>query len=602
MPRVPWLPLLLAVACVEYRVKGPPSDTESDVADSADCEPCALASAPEGRIAVDPACNHPDFLVVDPYDIELKTEMFVNNSWPDSPTAGGPGALVADLDGDGTPEVVLTDCYTAPRITCELSVFELDGSIRWSEPVPSGALSTAAAADIDGVAGAELIVGFSAVRERTTFENLVALDGEGNLMWSVARGWDAGEPVVVADLDADGAPEFLYMGEVRDARTAVLEASFDGPRAYGEAIAVADVDHDGILEFAESGALFRADGSSVWEMADVSRGLSIALQVDDDPEPEFLFVDEGFVLADTDGTVISSVDAPWLDFGNAVLADLDADGAPELVLSGQFGSLTAFRLDGSVLWERTGLVGPMSGWDVDGDGASELIVQGNGEGEEGSALAILAGVDGSILYTTPHLAFGSDLAPLVADIDGDGHAELLVGGGAPRDGLLPTVSVYHQVDDTWPAAGPAWPVPDYHLANVGAAGEIPRGETDPPWWTHNVYHARPAVDGQGVNLTPSVAATCADVCAGANVQFNLLVTNVGPMPATDVPVRVYAGDIVVADLVLGRIGAGTTSEGTLVMIPAASFDLGDVRVVVDPDGIVPECEESDNEVGVTDPR
>jgi hypothetical protein len=127
--------------------------------------------------------------------------------------------------------------------------------------------------------------------------------------------------------------------------------------------------------------------------------------------------------------------------------------------------------------------------------------------------------------------------------------------------------------------------------------------TDPPWWTHNVFHARPAVDGQGVNLTPRIVERCVDACADeGTVQVDVVVTNVGPLPATDVRVRVYAGDIVVTEYTIDRVAAGSTSEGTVVTIPGARFDLGPVRIVVDPDGVVPECDEGDNELGVSDPR
>lgn len=243
----------------------------------------------------------------------------------------------------------------------------------------------------------------------------------------------------------------------------------------------------------------------------------------------------------------------------------------------------------------------MAGWDVDGDG--EVIVQTYQTDTVPGALKIVSGVTGEVLFTTPNFTRVS-ASPLVADIDNDGHAELLVSDGEPHsDGWIPSVTIFHQVNDTWPAAGPAWPVPDFHISNMGPAGEIPRGETDPPAWTYNVFHARPADDRQGTNLTPSVVEACSDTCEpGGTVQLDVVVTNSGLRHAFDVGVRAYAGDTLVGETVIARVGSGESSAGTIMTMPGTSFDVGAVRIVVDPDGAWPECDEGDNEVGVGDPR
>ena len=218
-------------------------------------------------------------------------------------------------------------------------------------------------------------------------------------------------------------------------------------------------------------------------------------------------------------------------------------------------------------------------------------------------LEILDGRTGDRLYSTPNASSGEG-PPVVADIDGDAHAELLVGGGAPHsDGWIPSVTVYHQVNDTWPPAGPAWPVPDYHITNVGSAGEIPQGEPDPAPWTYNVYHARAAADEAVANLTPVLIDVCSDTCEeGGSVQIEVAVANSGPAEADAVVVRVLAGGVTVTETVLPQVRSGVVSEGIVLTVPGVSFDRGEVRVVVDPGGGVLECEERDNAVVVGDPR
>ncbi len=195
----------------------------------------------------------------------------------------------------------------------------------------------------------------------------------------------------------------------------------------------------------------------------------------------------------------------------------------------------------------------------------------------------------------------STWSPFAADIDNDGHAELLIPGGTPRDGPLPSVTILHQVDDTWPAAGPSWPERDFQISNIGPAGQIPRGETNPPSWAYNLFHARPAADPAGVNLTPLVASVCAGTCAGT-VEIHVQVTNTGPAASPESVFQLQAGDTVVSETAVLPIEPGVTTEGILLTVPDSIFDLGEVRIVTDPAAVLDECHEEDNMAVVPDPR
>ncbi len=609
----PWL-ILLAASCTASPAKpdpvsprhssdsGSPDSRESGLPDSVACDACALAAQVASTISVDLACSRADLEVADPYDIEIKEELQVNPAWWD-----GYGAyarpLVADMDGDGVPELAINEC-SQDLVECEFSVFASDGSVVMDAPGSMGFFSPLAAVDLDGTPGAEVLRVF---RDSDAVSYIVAQRYDGGVLWRVEEDVFSIQYLTVADLLGDGTPEILTNGVILDAQTGVEVGSYERNDGGGDVIATADVDHDGQLEFAEAGRLFASDGSTVWTLpgdAGVG-GIAVAMQADADREPEFLFVTEGFVIADTDGTILTQVDAPMQNPKYSAVADLDGDGSPEIVIVTSSFVVAAYRLDGTLFWERDdlGYVEDITAWDVDGDGASELLVS-ELRGVDGgrNAFKILSGVKGDVLFSTPHLThFGGQ--PFVADIDNDGHAEIIMAGGAYREGPSPSVTIYHQVNDTWPAAGPAWPVPDYHLTNIGPAGEIPVVEPDPAPWTYNLFHARPAVDGQPANLTPTLVQSCSDTCEeGGSVQIEVRVTNSGPADANEVLLRVTAGGTTVTETTLPQVGSGVMSAGVILTIPGTSFDLGEVRVVVDPNGSNAECEEGDNELVVADPR
>lgn len=600
--------LLLLGACSDYKINGQdPGLRDSSLIDSAECAACSLAAGPASTVVPDASCNHPDVTVADPLEIEVGTELFVDLTLTER--RGGTVAVVADLDADGLPEIAVIDDSDSGMAV--LSVFDADGAVKWQIEGVARWWSLAAV-DLDGADGAELLLDSCLDFPWCSDERLTLRAPEGDILWASPEDTPTSDPHVaplICDLHGDGVPEVIAHGMVLDGATGAQIGRYVLPTAPDTPASCADIDHDGALEFAAAGRLFNSEGDLLWSIAPHAGdlGASFAIQADADLEPEFLFVSPagtpGFTVADTDGTVLSEVSRGIQNSDSIAVTDLDGNGTTEIVMATKEWSFAAYELDGTLLWDRAdlGYITWVSAWDLDGDGASELLVEEQSGVDGGQdAFKILAGTTGDVLYSTPNVSYGG-WPPLVADLDNDGHAEIVVAGGAPREGLLPSATIYRQVDNTWPAAGPAWPVPDYHLTNVGPAGEIPRGEPDPPSWMYNVVHARPAVDGQGVNLTPTVAQVCTDTCDDT-VQIDVVVTNSGPMPANDVVVRVYAGSTMLTDVAVGRVGSGAVSEGTIVTLAASDFDRGEIRLVVDPDDGSPECDEGDNELVMGDPR
>lgn len=119
-------------------------------------------------------------------------------------------------------------------------------------------------------------------------------------------------------------------------------------------------------------------------------------------------------------------------FGNAAMADLDADGKPEIAFSCYWGDSNLYVLnaeDGSLLWKKN-LGGCNDAapaiFDVDGDSQPEVILGS-------SCNPVLTCFNGSSGTITWQKVFGgTDSPPSVADLEGDGSAEILIGDFSGR--------------------------------------------------------------------------------------------------------------------------------------------------------------------------
>lgn len=256
-----------------------------------------------------------------------------------SPAAG-------DVDGDGDLEVVVLD------EEANLYVFDAGGRALpgWPRKVGSHSNTTPALADLDGEPGVEILTG-------TTDGWLVALRMDGSSApgsWPVLVGLMGPASPAVADLDGDGEVEIvavtaagaLYLldrqGSYGTVTRVAGQYSFSSP-------AVGDLDGDGRAEIAIGGG--QADGA-------------------------------GFVsLFDAAGTMMPGWPvATGAEVGaSPALVDLDGDGRREVLVPDLYGQLHALRADGREIpgWPRD-----LDGWvlsspvaaDLDGDGGLEVVL------------------------------------------------------------------------------------------------------------------------------------------------------------------------------------------------------------------------------------
>lgn len=582
---------------------------DEDVNGRADCldTPCpSLDVGAPGAVAIVGAC-------LDAAPTPVASPWSVRELWRFQAPAADPTAqhsyvapVVGNLDDDNGDGIINQD--DVPDVIVNVTgsttwIVALDGATGDEKWAWSGASywGSIAIADIDGDGVPEVLAyDQSAVP--------TALTATGGVLWRAAGPTHAAVPQIsVADLDEDGVPEVIADALVLDGPTGALEVTLGiAPEAQHRMVAVADADLDGTQEIYAAGDAWNADGSLLWESGEGGPfGFwPVVVQADADPEAEIGFVGNQWSLFDTDGAPLAAVayGSPAQP-GPPCAGDFDGDGATEVAWSSA-GTLFLYELDGTLVWsvgvdDTQGYAG-CSGFDMDGDGALEILFAGE------SSFLVFDGATGSQrVVDTGHRSVTLFEYPTVADVDHDGAAEILVVSNGATGGAL---VVYEHAGAGWPPAGPTWATHDFTVATVDPDGSVP-STPEPFWTTYGVYRARPALDTVArPDLYVTVTDTCLMDCTYGPVALAVQVGNHG---AVDIPagatLDVTADDggttRLVATVLLPAVPAGTEAAGFEIPLDVTDIGTAGWIVTVDASGLgVPgECDRTNNEVIVATP-
>ena len=352
------------------------------------------------------------------------------NHWPQQTSHRiNSSPSMADVDGDGRPELFVGSGTDIDRVGALYSFATDDGHVRFRLPLadpdfPQGAPvhSSPAIGDLNRDGVLDVSVGVLGVRSLWATRGIDGVVPTGRELFY----WDDtifASPAI-ADVNGDGTDDVVVGGD-----------SSPGP----------PVDWRGGMVRAVSGT-----GQLLWEFRtnDIVRSSPSIGDIDTDGRLDVVFGGGDFWHG-TDGNAVFALDAAtgamkwWRDLdgitnGSPALADVDGDGDLDVAI-GTFNSPTrglnggsVYALDGHNGHDLNGfpvgsgagvVLGGIVTVDVDGDGAQDLIVPTGGymtgfNGKTGSRLFNLAEGEG----------VGFQNSAAVADVDGNGKLDIIAAG------------------------------------------------------------------------------------------------------------------------------------------------------------------------------
>jgi hypothetical protein len=485
---------------------------------------------------------------------------------------------------------------------------------------------------------------------------------EETLATNDAFGWGGG--IAVADIDGDGAPEIAFGHVVFTTRGGTLKRKWSGTGGQGgpgvtSALSTfanaSGVAND--MNLLAGSTVYKKDGSVLWSRSDLGPastpnvdGFPAIADLNKDGKPEIVVVAQGLVHVLAANTGVSLVppyvigadagtgqDAPGHG-GPPTIADFDGDGFPDIGISSSdfyFVLRTTRNANGALtglqkLWTRPTQDGSSrtgsTVFDFEGDGKAEVVyaeecflwVWGFDNGKPSVRLAI------------PTNSFTGTEASIVADVDGDGHANLVVVAnrvvrctGAPwnvpdpvtgRAAWAPPAGepsyrglrVLRDRRNAWVGTRTLWNQHTYHLTNIcdphdsacapnATYGSIPRHET-PNWTLPWANSFRQNTQEKGAFDAPDAVASLHLACTSPP-SGRVDVRNLG---RRGLPLGVRVG--------IFEVGTGTKVDELVTTRPLAPGQTDSLtstkvepgrdyvaRVLVDASTAFRECRENNNE-------
>ncbi|MEO8184538.1 MAG: VCBS repeat-containing protein [Deltaproteobacteria bacterium] len=473
---------------------------------------------------------------------------------------------LGDVDGDRRPDIVVADLVTNGTGTkAGVAVYKADAAgtsfklLARQTGSPTQEFTRISLYDFDGLA--------DGLPEIVTDTGIYAVKaGQGGSLSGIVlkqslEGNNLLEPPIVRDINGDLTAELVTANGIfnwnedqqkivdRQERNAPLWNPYSGATGAG------------FVGMADLGKFTTATGADSVEMVIVNN--------------------TQLVVAKIDGGLLMNVKATGLVGGPPVIADFDGDGRMEFASPGR-DQITAFDLDcydddkvnaeprncknpdgpnpQGILWTRNNLHGASSGaslFDFDGDQRAEVVYA------DQCFLRILDGLTGNQLFSVPRSSTTRYDYPVVADVDGDTHTEIVTAENDAQDAQCPStdpldtsvsfrkthgITVWHDANDKWAGSRQLWNQYTYSINNVNDDGTVPPmkevvSQWNKPELNHNSL--RQNVQGAtGVSLqladltvSASPVVKCSTLGGRATLSANLCNRGLLDVPVDKVNIR-----------------------------------------------------------------
>ncbi len=416
--------------------------------------------------------------------------------------------LVANLTDDNddgeidlcdVPDVVLLAFPTAPNPG---NLYVLDGAtgaLHYKIPQPVNWRTSPAIGDVDNDGLPEILV-------QSNQATIYCFAHDGTLEWesqsvAAAPHTSTGPAIALADIDTDGDVEIIFENLVLDHTGAVIVTTV-ASNQWSPATVVADLDGDEFMELIHPTRAFRHDGTLYYDSAGLGVGFTAVANMDADDDPEIVVTsDVGLSILEHDGTPKFTGLKPIgnLDYRRPpAVHDMNGDDVADFVV-GAGSSFTVYDQLGNVIWnvpvdDASGSAGSTA-FDFLGDNGAEAMY-----GDEDFIWAFELG--GLPVVQQPRSSATVVEYPVVADVDNDGSAEIVVGSSHPfvysgDPNPYPTVQVLEDAQSRWIQARRIWNQHTYHVTNVREDGTIPQFEPK-HWLELNTFRTNAQIENGGV--------------------------------------------------------------------------------------------------------
>ena len=352
--------------------------------------------------------------------------------------------VVADLDGDGSQEVIIGNL-----VSNQVEVRNSAQQLLWTRNVGGGVKVAVAVADLDdNPADLEILV-------PSEDGNLYAFHHDGSAVngWAVKVGGDSTTQFrvlstpAVADIAGDSAPEIAVAGSNGRLYIFNQDGTLFWERSIGSVLdsfdsqvinsspVIADLDGNGDLEIvvgSYDGAVyaFTAEGTQLWryQTRDVIMATPAIADIDATINGLEIAIGSGdgyLYLLDEAGDLIWKQATDWSIRSSALLANMDGSGDLEIVVGSDDDSVWAWHADGSTVtnWPQTTgadvFASPTLG-DVNGDGTDEIV-----SGSDDGSIYVWE-MDGTAVTGWPQ-SVGASVkgSPVVINLDDDVMGEII---------------------------------------------------------------------------------------------------------------------------------------------------------------------------------